>query len=212
CDLYFLVYTSTQEETNTYYQQYGEAIYWSEFKSAQQLLNKLHPDKVVFLYIESYNHVVLNLACREAGVPTFMLEHGLRADYVAGFDPEISPAKQPTLKEQLAHYSQLLLQFLPRVRSRRFLENSSAQLNQKHQEFAGHFNQVRRGRNYLQTFRELHSDKRLTDHYIGFSMKQYESFLNHEAPYFGGKPEFIGIPYFDKLATIQPAISQHRAI
>ena len=201
CNLYFLFFASPNEEQSQLYKTYGQAIYWKDFESAQQLLKSLIPYKVVFLYIESYNHVVLNLACKEAGIPTYLLEHGLRADYVVGFDPSISPGRE----NRLSYYYQVLRDFRARVKSRKFLDRSISLLKPENSAFAKEFVQVRSKYNYLDTFRRIKSDKRLADYYIGFSPKIFESFKAHEAPYFGGSVKYIGIPYFDKLAALTPA-------
>ncbi|GAB3197959.1 hypothetical protein ABID22_000693 [Pontibacter aydingkolensis] len=204
CEFYFLFYASANEEKSSLYKAYGKAIYWKDFKSAQQLLKAISPDKVVLLYIESYNHVVLNLACRSAGVPTYLLEHGLRADYVFGFDPQISPGQENTLRNQATRYYQIARDFIPRIKSRRFLNQSIKQLSPNDQQFVNQFIEIRSKHNYLDTFRQIHSEKRLADNYIGFSSKILEAFEAHEAPYFGGNVNLIGIPYFDKLALLKP--------
>ncbi|MFD2514538.1 polysialyltransferase family glycosyltransferase [Pontibacter locisalis] len=205
CDFIFLFYTTPNEEENTFYQSFGKAIYWENYDSAQQLIEKVSPDKVVFLYIESYNHIVLNLACKAASTPTYLLEHGLRADYIFGFDPEISPGKEQSLKRRIRYYYQLARDFKSRIRSRQFLNNSLALLSADDRAFTKDFIEVRGRHNYLGTFRAIKSEKRFADYYIGFSTKIYEAYKGHEAAYFGGQVKLIGIPYFDRLANLPSA-------
>src|SRR5690606_35376467 len=42
------------------------------------LLDKIKPYKVIFFFIESYNHVALNVACKQRNIITYHLEHGVR--------------------------------------------------------------------------------------------------------------------------------------
>ncbi|RAU82220.1 alpha-2,8-polysialyltransferase family protein [Pontibacter arcticus] len=203
--LYFLFYTSPKEETNHGYQAYGQAIYWKNFKDVFALLHQIRPHKVVFLYIESYNHVILNLACRQLNIPTYLLEHGLRADYVFGFDANISPASKKNFIAKIKTYYKLTHNFIARIKSRLFLLNSIKLLPPEDKAFAKHFIKIRSKHNYLDTFRSITSEKRLAENYIGFSSKIYDAFVTHEAPYFSKKATFIGIPYFDALAKQNPA-------
>lgn len=202
CNLYFLFFASPNEEQSQLYKTYGQAIYWKDFESAQQLIKSIIPDKVVFLYIESYNHVVLNLACKEAGIPTYLLEHGLRADYVVGFDPSISPAPKRSLVSSVLWYIQLIRDFTPRLKSRKFLNNSLKQLQIENHSFAEEFIKVRKHHNYLQTSKKVAYYKRTPETYISFSPQIFkihqkeERFKNNKQVY------FIGIPYFDHLANI----------
>jgi hypothetical protein len=56
-------------------------IYWGDFKSPYQLLNKIRPDIVVFHDIETFNQVALNVAARNKKIPTYVLQHGIRGGY-----------------------------------------------------------------------------------------------------------------------------------
>lgn len=58
-----------------------EVIYWNHFENPYQILDQVKPDKVLFHDIESFLQVALNIAAKNRGIPTFVLEHGLRGDY-----------------------------------------------------------------------------------------------------------------------------------
>jgi hypothetical protein len=58
-----------------------EILYWDDFNSPYELLRKVQPDKILFHDIESFIQVSLNIAARNKGIPTLVLEHGLRGAY-----------------------------------------------------------------------------------------------------------------------------------
>ncbi|WP_299819408.1 polysialyltransferase family glycosyltransferase [uncultured Pontibacter sp.] len=205
CEFYFLYYTSPNEEKSNFYKSYGYAIYWKNFTSAQQLLQKICPSKVVFLYIESYNHVVLNLACKSFNIPTYQLEHGLRADYVVGFDPKFSPSLPVPYIQRLKSKARLLLQISSKIKSRLFLLNSIKLLPKEAADFAREFILVRKKHNFLETSRRVASYKRIPQIYISFSHNIFKIHQKEENLPINTKVHFIGVPYFDHLAKIKEA-------
>lgn len=58
-----------------------KVVFWNDFTSAQQLLDKLKPDKIVFMSIDSGLNIVLNHVARKRGVRTYILQHGLLSNY-----------------------------------------------------------------------------------------------------------------------------------
>src|SRR5688572_32206261 len=79
-EFYFIEYALRSEVKADYYKAYGKAIFWKDFNNAYSLLKEIKPDKVIFFFIESYNHAALNVACKNLKIPTYHLEHGFR-DY-----------------------------------------------------------------------------------------------------------------------------------
>ncbi len=55
----------------------GKKIFWSEYRSAQHLIDEVKPDKVGFMSINSPLTMSLNSWCKHLGIPTFVLQHGL---------------------------------------------------------------------------------------------------------------------------------------
>ncbi|PRY11557.1 hypothetical protein CLV24_1102 [Pontibacter ummariensis] len=210
CRFTFLFYASPKEEKNTTYKKYGEAIYWQDFTSADQLLSAVTPSKVVFLYIESYNHVLLNLACQKATIPTYLLEHGLRA--AVSFQYKNKPQLKTSIKTKLDLYLTILRDLRSRIRTRRFLLNSLKELSANDKAFAEQFIRVRSKHNYLDTVREVSSPKRLAGHYVSFSPKIFKIHQEQEALPNKQARSFIGIPYFDKFCNVTRAKHLQRAI
>lgn len=200
--LYFLFYASPKEEKNEEYKKYGHAVYWQDFNNVFSLLRSVQPDKVVFLYIESYNHVILNLACMQLGIPTYQLEHGLRADYVVGFDPKTSPKLQYTFYQKAKAFLYVLRHLLPKIRNRLFLLNSIRLLTKEHATFVKDFIRVRKKHNFLETGRIIPSSKRTADLYISFSRNIYKIHQQEDVLPADKRVFYIGVPYFDHLANI----------
>jgi hypothetical protein len=51
-------------------------LYWGDYNSPYALLAAVRPDKVVFSDIESFPQIALNIAARNMGIPTIVLQHG----------------------------------------------------------------------------------------------------------------------------------------
>ncbi|WP_242927775.1 alpha-2,8-polysialyltransferase family protein [Pontibacter vulgaris] len=203
-NFYFLEYISPKEVKSNYYQNYGQAIFWGDFKSANDLLHITRPDKVIFLCIESYNHVALNLACKNANIPTYLLEHGLRADYILGFDPKISPPLHQTTAKKLRYYGLVFQTILARIKNRLFLLNTIKVLPPADAAFVKQFVKVRKHYNCLETFRRIKSDKRLADIYISFTPQIFKVHQAHNSLPPDQRVIHIGVPYFDHLINIKP--------
>ncbi|WP_114781668.1 polysialyltransferase family glycosyltransferase [Botryobacter ruber] len=208
CDFRFLFFSSPTEEQHKAYQKYGQAVYWSDYRSAQTLLSALAPDKVLFLYIDTYHALVLNIACKNAGIPTFHLEHGMRADYAIGYNVSNSPELHQKSFRKIRNLAKLLLNLRSRIKARLFLQNSIRGFSAEDAAFVKEFISIRSKHNYLETFIRLPSKKRTTDYYISFSPKVFQVHQQYDQLSPDHKVFFIGVPYFDKLAHIKPATPQ----
>ena len=71
--------------------------YWNDFHSAQQLLDQIRPDRLVFMSLAGLRAIALNMAARRRRIPTFVLQHGYfrsLEDYLA------LPAAQPSAVDE----------------------------------------------------------------------------------------------------------------
>ncbi|MBC5993612.1 polysialyltransferase family glycosyltransferase [Pontibacter cellulosilyticus] len=210
-DFYFLEFASKDEVSNNYYQTYGRAIFWGDFKDADNLLAIINPHKVVFFFIESYYHVLLNMVCKSKGIPTYVLDHGLR-------DVSISSRIEKYLierKSPVASKSRFkkLKQFTSRLKTRLFLLQSKKKLSKPEATFFKAYMDIRKNRTLWETFSEIKSPFRLPSAYIAFSPKTYEAHAYHDQPAADQLRYFIGIPTFDHLAYIKPIVpNPHQAI
>lgn len=79
-------------------------IYWGDYKSPYQLLSVVQPDLVVFYDIEMFNQIALNVAARNKGIPTYVLQHGVRGAYEVKEALSYSE-KQPIIKSDTSVWS-----------------------------------------------------------------------------------------------------------
>lgn len=78
-DLHFLFFLSKEfdEVIDFDFPRY----YWYDFKSIQQILDTIQPNKIVFLGLDSGLAIAMNIVARQRKIPTFLMQHGLYRDY-----------------------------------------------------------------------------------------------------------------------------------
>lgn len=195
-NIYFLEFTNREEITSNHYKDLGKAIFWGEFKNAIELIDKIKPIMVLFYFIETYNHVALNVACKYKGVKTFHIEHGIR-DYEmlqANID-KINDRESLTFRGIVKKVKTLRSRLLGRL----FFQSTVATLPVPYNRFLKHFFQVRNSKSIFETFKAINDPLRVADNYISFSSKIFEfhrisDHLPESYPVF-----FIGCPSFDYL-------------
>lgn len=57
-----------------------QKVYWADFDSPYELLDRLKPCKVVFSDFSNINVIALNIAAKNKGLQTIILDHGAKAD------------------------------------------------------------------------------------------------------------------------------------
>ncbi|WP_345161899.1 polysialyltransferase family glycosyltransferase [Pontibacter saemangeumensis] len=204
-NFFFLEFSSPKEVKNHYFKTYGKCIFWKDYRDAFDLLDKIKPAKVLFLFIEAYNHVALNTACKLVSIPTFHLEHGLRADYTLSLGSERIQSTPPDTHLQLLNSLNILLNFKDRWKTRLFLLNSIKRFPPPEAEFIKEFIKIRSKHNFLDTAVYIKSHERQPAFYISFSEKIFCTHQEYDVLSDQQKVYYIGIPYFDKLASIIPA-------
>lgn len=78
-------------------------LFWDEFQSARELLEKEKPCKVVFMSIYSGYSIALNLAASQKNIPTYVLQHGLYHNYSFYRKMEVSNKKNGVAVRNEAH-------------------------------------------------------------------------------------------------------------
>jgi len=53
-------------------------IYWNDFSTPEELLDKIKPSQIIFHDIESFHQIALTITARAKNIKTTVLEHGLR--------------------------------------------------------------------------------------------------------------------------------------
>lgn len=56
-------------------------IYWNDFSTPTEILQKIQPSQIIFHDIESFHQIALNITARKKNIKTFVLEHGLRRSF-----------------------------------------------------------------------------------------------------------------------------------
>lgn len=55
--------------------------YWLDFSSAKAIVDRIKPDKVVFMSTEGIPCTALNAVCKKHGIPTIVFQHGMFQPY-----------------------------------------------------------------------------------------------------------------------------------
>lgn len=78
-EIVYLYYINKAEEQLSYTRH--RVIYWNDYENANQLLDDIKPDKVVFMGLESGLGILLNFKARQKQIPTYILQHGIYSNY-----------------------------------------------------------------------------------------------------------------------------------
>lgn len=73
-DFHYLFFRNKEEEECSYTDQ--PRHYWNDFSRAQEILDQIEPDRLVFMSLSGLRPIALNMAARRRGIPTFIFQHG----------------------------------------------------------------------------------------------------------------------------------------
>ena len=196
-NFYFAEFVSPQEEKNKIYKAYGQAIYWSNFNDVFQLLDTIKPSKVLFHYIESNFHVLLNVACKIKGIPTFIIDHGLRD---ININIRLKNYLTPQAKAgRWKRFTDIIFTLLPRLKARRYLLNSLYRTPLPHK--ADLRSYISDRNNKANTYITEPTD------FIAISTQTFNYYKHYYKLPEYRKAHYIGIPTFDVLTSAQALIS-----
>lgn len=74
---FYYLFHLTKPENEINYSGSSNILYWSDFSSVQDIINKIEPDKIVFMAIESMVTIALNVVARERKIETLVVQHGM---------------------------------------------------------------------------------------------------------------------------------------
>lgn len=80
-ELHYLAYIHPSLDPTEVVSRPERVHYWSDYKSAAAILDDVHPDKVVFMSIDSGLGVALNTVAKERNIRTYILQHGIFTNY-----------------------------------------------------------------------------------------------------------------------------------
>ena len=197
-DVFFIEYLNKSKITNKDYAEYGTALFWKDFKSAYALIDKIKPQKVIFYFIESYNHVALNVACKVKKIPTIHLEHGIR--FSVAFYRNLYLSIKPT-RPRTSVFKRVfnVKTSIEKYKNRQFFNQTVVKSPVKEKAFLKYFFRIRSENNILDTFQIVKNKLRLPDRYISFSPVVFNFHKELEALPDDYPVNYIGIPQFDDL-------------
>ncbi|KAA3436584.1 polysialyltransferase family glycosyltransferase [Rufibacter hautae] len=208
-NFYFIEYASKNEVKNEAYKEYGQILFWKDYNDAFDLLDKINPCKVIFFFIESYNHVALNVACKERSIITCHLEHGFR-DYELKASLEKITSLHKTKKH--LYLLDVLSNFLVKAKTRLFFKRTVQKVSSEPKEFLERYYAVRSKNSIFNTFKLINSSYRTADLYISFSPKIYKAHQLADHLEENQKVVFIGLPSFDQWSDLQSSSQRLKAV
>lgn len=193
---YFIEYLNKKELKNEECLKYGDVLFWKDFSDAYDLLENINPDKVLFYFIESYNHVALNVAAKIMNVPTYHLEHGLRGS--VSFSKNISGSVKRSPKKNILRLmkNNQPLVIWDKILNRRFFSNTIKESTGEARSFLKEYFEIRSKHSTLETWQKLQNSLRLPGSYISYSPsvfrfhKELDLLPDNYPVYFTGVPGF----------------------
>jgi hypothetical protein len=73
-DVHYLFHRSRDEEEGSLTD--APRYYWLDFKDAASVIERIRPDRIVFMALDGAWVIALNAEARRRGVPTFIVQHG----------------------------------------------------------------------------------------------------------------------------------------
>lgn len=207
----FLEYRDPEREhlLPTTYGPYGRAHHWDEFRSAQDVLERLKPHRIFLMATTSLNQMVLINAARQRGIRTYHLEHGYRFQSTDGSEVDEFLSKGTRSPAELIRKLRTASRNL---RGHRFFVQSLAGLERRTTTALLRYavNYYRRGESFEGLRR--HADLRRPDEYVAFSPATLAFHARQDAIPPSTRVRFVGIPYFDALATLPDAPVEERSV
>ncbi len=197
-DLFFIEFSSKRDITNHAYLDYGKAIFWKDFSSGYELLTEINPKKIFFYFIETYNHVALNVASQSLGIKTFHIEHGIR-NYES-----VSGLSEESRKDNSGHLHKFnIFRIYEKMKTRLFFTNTIKKSNTTDGKNLNKYFKIRSQNSIFQTFSIEKSSYRIPNHYISFSPEAVKFHVISDHLPDQHPISYTGIPIFDKYHSIK---------
>ena len=194
-EFYFIEFASEVEVLNLNYKKFGQAIFWKDFSDAYELIQKVKPDKIVFFFIESFNHVALNASCKVKGIKTYHLEHGFRDNELKKIVLQNSTLQRASIDGSKK------ISFKARLFTKLFFFNTVIKSPFNTAYLLLKFYSIRYRNSIATTFLKFDSFIRKADSYISFSPKIFSVHKLTDHLDDNYDVEFIGIPTFDHFLS-----------
>lgn len=76
---HYLFFTNKEEDEVSNFD--SPVHYWNDFKNAQEIIQKVRPEKIFFMSIDSGLTIALNIAARSQNIKTFIMQHGIYRNF-----------------------------------------------------------------------------------------------------------------------------------
>lgn len=82
-DFEFVFLSGIAEDSNqqNYVSGFAKTVYWSSYRSAQEIISDIEPFKIIFMSVDSGLNIVLNIVAKDRGITTYLLQHGIYTNY-----------------------------------------------------------------------------------------------------------------------------------
>ena len=201
-DFHYIFHLSKDEEERSYTPR--PRHYWNDFRSAQEILDEIAPDRLVFMSLSGLRPIALNMVARSRGIPTLIFQHGYFGTLENYLSLGASSSKVATpAKASMRNSAPAAIRFLLRST---FLQDPSESL----QAIAMLLEARRAG--YYRSQLRFRFHGRMPDRYITYS--EATSALHRELDSAQSSSIIpVGIPEFDpifrRLASSQPRGGKH---
>jgi hypothetical protein len=170
--------------------------YWLDYRSAREMVDNIQPDKVIFMSTEGLPSTALNTVCKKRGIRTAMLQHGMFQPYENYLMDVQLQSRQAAQKGKYDHNKKndrttniRLLKFYLRSFS---FPSIVVAFN-----YLVKLRLLRRKHYEIEALRLLHSDLRIADDYVVFTIYN-NSFHNIRDGVTNDRYVVIGNPEFDE--------------
>lgn len=201
-DFFFLEYLNAKKIKNKGVYALGTPIFWKNYSDAYEMLEEIKPDKVLFYFIETYNHVALNVACKVRNIPTFHIDHGVRFSLAFYEERNKKYPDQRGGKRVFKDYIYIIKELSDRLKTKRFFFNTIKKSPLKEAQSLKDYQVIRKANNIFNTFKKVKTFNRVANSYISFSPKVFESYSELDHLPTDYPVNYIGIPVFDYLARL----------
>ncbi|GAB2530959.1 polysialyltransferase family glycosyltransferase [Rufibacter soli] len=213
-EFYFIEYALSSEIKTDFHKEYGQALFWKDFSDAFSLLKKIKPEKVIFFFIESFNHVALNVACKNLQIPTYHLEHGFReykleTALISNYAP---PSLAKNSLKGILLKALAIKDAFAKVKTKLFFFRTVFKTSGKEKEFLRLFYNIRQANNVFHTFKKIKSPYRTADIYLSYSPAIFQAHVKEDHLLPGHPVRYIGMSEFDDWINIKPSEIEEKNI
>lgn len=186
-DIEFILIWGNTPQTGLWMKPFKQ-IFFSDYHTPYALLSDVRPDRILFLGIDSFPQIALNLAAKNLNIPTYIMHHGIyHADNLEN-NRQLEKLGLHKKRKLLSNIGSLTFYFSAlRIKNVKQLWNYC------------YFAWIRQRRNAWVAKAKCVFDARVPDHYIDLS--PHNAIITKKIDRIEGDEKFfyIGHPFFDHI-------------